>query len=1030
MAAPFVGRRRELDTLSQASVEAAAGRRRLLVVRGDPGVGKTFLADRAVAEAEANGFRAVWGRCWPHGGAPPLWPWQPMLSELLGKRGETLLADDPGDERVDPERFARFAAVAERLREAAAEQPLMLVIDDVHAADAGTLLLVRFIARTLDRTRLLILLLRRDVIPDDPAIAEVVDSVERDATVLPLVPFDLRETIALLSASTAEPDPSTVITLTRVTGGNPLLLTRAIAAGASGATDATVTSAISDAVATLPPADRILVGVASVIGNGATVGEIASVSGASTAAVAGALRAAAERALLHVERDEVRFEHDLIHDAVLETVGETERLAAHAAMADLLADDDRVEQLTRRAHHALAAVPLSAERAAVAVEASVAAARAMRRGFAYERAAALFADAIATSEHLPRRSAWASLPVEHAEAVLACGRLAEARRLFRHAVDVADDDRDTITLARAAAGLGGVWLNEHRDPIDQQRMLASQRRALVALGDDQLPLRRRLEMRLAAEAVYDGAPVEPVREALARARECGDGSVLAEALSLAHHALMAPGSATELLPLAEELIVVASAAGEGLLAVMGLMWRTVDLYQLDRPGAERSLGELRQRVDALGCMSIAYVVALIDVMRMTREGRIDEAEEAARAAFELGTAVGDADATGYYAAHVMRIRSLQGREAELLELVPTVVDSPLMMARERALRASIAGVAARAGDTERARSILGGMRPADIVPSSTSLVALASLADVAIALDDPVLARDVYAALRPFASLPLVPSLAVTCLGSAERPLALAAQAFGDHPLALEHFERALAADERIGNRPMAAIAKAELARALAVSGGGRARAELLLSVAIEEAASMGMTARRAEWVEWLAALDANPQAAPACTVQRIGNRWVVVSGASRAEVPNLVGMQYVKVLVDRPGEDVAAAELAGAGVIDGARHEVVDRQTLDSYRVRVRELDAEIAEADDDADIARAESLRLEREDLRDELSRVLGLSGSQRTFTDTSERARTAVAKAVKRAIDAVEEVEPKLAEHLRNSIVTGRVCRYDPR
>lgn len=1028
MATPFVGRRRELDTLSQASVEAAAGRRRLLVVRGDPGVGKTFLAERAVADAEASGFRAVWGRCWPHGGAPPLWPWQPMLAELLGKRGETLLADDPGDERVDPERFARFSAVADRLREAAADQPIMLVVDDVHAADAGTLLLARFIARTLDRARVLILLLRRDVVPDDPAIAEIVESVEHDATVLPLAPFDLRETIELLSASTSEPDPSTVITLTRVTGGNPLLLTRAIAAAASGATDAAVTSAISGAVATLSAADRRLVGVASVIGNGATVSEITGVSGAPPSAVVGALGAAGERALLHVERDEVRFEHDLIRDAVLETVGEAERLAAHAAMADLLADDDRVEQLTRRAYHALAAAPLAAERAAIAVEASASAARAMRRGFAYERAASLFADAIATSERLPRRTAWASLPVEHAEAVLACGRLAEARRLFRHAVDVAEGDRDSVTLARAAAGLGGVWLNEHRDPIEQQRMLASQRRALAALGDDQLALRRRLEMRLAAEAVYEDAPVEPVRAALARARECGDGAVLAEALSLAHHALMAPGSADELLPMAEELVAVASAAGEGLLAVMGLMWRTVDLYQLDRPGAERSLGELRQRVDALGCMSIAYVVALIDVMRMTRDGRIEEAEEAARAAYELGVAVGDADATGYYAAHVMRIRSLQGREAELLELVPVVVESPLMMARERALRASIAGVAARAGDTERARSILGGMGPADIVPSSTSLVALASLADVAVALDDSVLAREVYAALAPFASLPLVPSLAVTCLGSVERPLALAATAFGDTALALDHFERALAADERIGNRPMAAIAKAELARALAASGDSRARAELLLSVAIEEAESMGMTARRADWIEWLAELGTT-QASRRCTVDRIGNRWIVNAGTLRAEVPNLVGMQYVKVLVDRPGEDIPASELAGAGLMDGARHELADRQTLDHYRQRVRELDAEIAEADDDADLARAESLRLEREDLRDELSRVLGLGGGQRTFTDASERARTAVAKAVKRAIDAVDEVEPKLASHLRESIITGRVCRYDP-
>jgi hypothetical protein len=407
---------------------------------------------------------------------------------------------------------------------------------------------------------------------------------------------------------------------------------------------------------------------------------------------------------------------------------------------------------------------------------------------------------------------------------------------------------------------------------------------------------------------------------------------------------------------------------------------------------------------------------------------LTEAEEAARVAYERGVAAGDADATAYYAAHMMRIRSLQGREAELLDLVQGVVDSPVMMARERALRASVAGIAARAGDVERTRLILGGMGAADIVPSSTSLVALASLADVAIALGDAALARDVYAALEPFAALPLVPSLAVTCLGSVERALALAATAFGDHILALEHYERAVVACEQIGNRPMTAIGRAELARALAAAGGSPARAASLLALAIEEAEAMGLTARRDEWSGWLAELDATVEA-PRCTVTRAGSRWVVAMGGLRADVPNLVGMQYVKALVDRPGDDVPAAELVGAGVVDGARHDVVDRQTLERYRQRVRELDAEIAEADDDADLARAEALRLERDELREELGRVLGIGGAQRTFTDASERARTAVAKAVKRAIEAIDEIEPQLGKHLRDSIVTGRMCRYRP-
>jgi hypothetical protein len=1030
MGTPFVGRRRELDSLAEAGVEAASGRPRLIAIWGDPGVGKTFLAERAAEQAEAAGFRVVWGRCWPHGGAPPLWPWQPMLAELLGSRGELLLADDPGDERVDPERFARFAAVADRLRAAAREQPLMLVIDDVHAADAGALLLVRFVVRTLDRSALLILLIRRsgeDAL--DPALVDLVDSVERDATVMPLAPFDLRETIALLSTATRHDlDPATLITLTRVTGGNPLLLARAIAAGAPGTRGSPVLHAISGAIDDLPVDARRVLGVAATIGTRATVREICSVRPDLAGSVGGALRLALERALIAVDRELITFEHDLIRDAALDALADDDRLAVHAAMTRLLEGDPRIEQTTRRARHALAASSLSDDHAATAVDAAADAARAMRRGFGHEGAAAMFADAIAVSAHLPPRRDWASIPVEHAEMVLVCGRLGEARELFAGAVDRCERDGDSLLLARAAIGLGGLWLNEHRDPVEHHRMLAVQRRALAGLGDDHPDLRSRLSTRLAAEAVYEGGSVDLLREALDAARRCGDGTALAEALSLSHHALMAPGAGRELLPLADELIAVASASGEGLLALMGLMWRTVDLFQMQRTEAERSLAELRRRVDAIGCRSLAYIVATIDVMRLIREGRLDEAESAASAAYERGVEVGDADATGYYAAHLLTIRFLQGRDGELLDLAEEVATSPTVMMRERGLRASAAGIAARSGDVERARTILGEMGVDDIAPSSTSLVALAGLADVALALGDAELGRRVYDALEPHAALPLVPSLAVTCLGSTERPLGLAALAFGDPQLAVAHFERALVGDEQLAHRPMVAVAKAELGRALVAAGDSSERPRTLLASAIEDAEAMRLTGRRADWMSWIDRLGAERSPA-VLSVERAGANWVVTSGPRRADVPHLIGMQYLKALVDRPGEDIAATELCGASVVDGARHEMADRRTLDSYRERVREIDAEIAEADADADIGRAEKLRFERDDLREELSRVLGLGGSQRTFADSSERARTAVHKAMKRAFEAIGAVEPALGEQLRASVTTGRTCRYDP-
>jgi hypothetical protein len=424
---------------------------------------------------------------------------------------------------------------------------------------------------------------------------------------------------------------------------------------------------------------------------------------------------------------------------------------------------------------------------------------------------------------------------------------------------------------------------------------------------------------------------------------------------------------------------------------------------------------------------MSYLVSSFDVMKLIREGRLDEAESAAAAAYERGVEVGDNDATGYYAAPLLTIRFLQGRDVELLDLAEEVAMSPTLTDRERGLRAAAAGIAARAGDVERARTILGETGVADIAPSSTSLVALAGLADVAVALADPELARGVYDALQPLAGLPLVPSLAVTCLGSTERPLGLAAAAFGEPQLAVEHLERALAADEQLSHRPMVAIAKAELARALVAAGGARDRAESLLASAIEDAETMHLTGRHAEWLAW--ADDLTVERPASLAIARAGPNWVVTGGGLRADVPHLIGMQYLAELVARPAQDIPALELCGASVVDGARHEMADRRTLESYRQRVRELDAAIAEADDDADIGRAEKLRDERDELREELSRVLGLGGSQRTFTDSSERARTAVHKAVKRALDSITAVEPTLGEHLRASVTTGRTCRYDP-
>ena len=191
------------------------------------------------------------------------------------------------------------------------------------------------------------------------------------------------------------------------------------------------------------------------------------------------------------------------------------------------------------------------------------------------------------------------LHVEWAEAVLACGKLAEARPLFRRAAQLAEVEGDVPALARAALGLGGVWLREHRLTDETARVDALQRRALAALppeAPEAIVLRARLVARLAAEDAYRGGPIAPVIAAVDAARRTGDAQALAEALSLCHHVLLSPEHSHARPALADELIAAAAAAGDGLLTLIGLCWRAADLFLtlLDhqilhlRPGKNRA----------------------------------------------------------------------------------------------------------------------------------------------------------------------------------------------------------------------------------------------------------------------------------------------------------------------------------------------------------------------------------------------------------------------------------------------------------
>ena len=614
-----------------------------------------------------------------------------------------------------------------------------------------------------------------------------------------------------------------------------------------------VERAAGSAIASLTADHRRLVALAAVVGTEVRSPDVAAMARCDPSVAHEALAAASQRGLMRLGPAGWSFAEGVVRQLALAMLTPLQCLDAHAAAAAIAPADQRPDAAFRRARHSLVAASRSDADAAIAVGICQRAARVLRGHWRYADAADQLESAVALAGRLWPPASYVDLLLDLGEALQACGRLAAARETFDRCVAAAQSAGDPLALARAALGLGGVWLNEDRGQAERARMLRLVSAALAELPPDEAGLRARLQCRLAAEGVYDGQPVTPVHDALRAARQVGDPRVLTEVLSLCHHALLAPEHLDERMPIADELIGVAAAAGDGVGAVFGLLWKAVNLIHAGDVRAGRALNEVRERAGAIGCRSVSYVVAAIDVMRLIRDGRLEEAEHAAGECFELGVSVGDADATGYYAAHLLTIRWLQDRDGELLELARDIASSSTLVAPEFAFRAAAAAIAARAGMDDEARVAIrqltaGGLD--GLARSSSWLIGMVTLLEAARVLGDIELAREVAVHVEPYADRPAVASLGVTCFGSVLRPLGLAALTWGDADRAVSTLAQAVDHNIALGNRPFTAIARAELAEALVARGspGDRARAADLLAQAAGAAADLGLSTRGERW--------------------------------------------------------------------------------------------------------------------------------------------------------------------------------------
>jgi hypothetical protein len=612
-----------------------------------------------------------------------------------------------------------------------------------------------------------------------------------------------------------------------------------------------------------------------------------------------------------------------------------------------------------------------------------------------------------------------------------------SRHWFDLAYRAAEQAGDPDTMALAALGLAGVRADEHRT-AEASALVQSRLEQALTLVDPRSPVALRLRIRLTGEADYRAGQHTAILAMLEEARHAADPLARMEALSLGHHCVLGPEHGELRRALAGELIKESSRTGHRSGLVMGQLWQTVGLFLDGDRHAERQLGDLRATLARRGHLAAGLAVGAIEVMLAIRAGRLAEAESLTKAAFERGTAAGEIDATGWYAAQLVAIRWYQGRLADLLPMLTELVHSPTLSAVDNAPFSALAVAAANAGDCRTAASTLArlcGRDLADLPRSGSWLATMHGIVEAAYLLDDAETAARAYQLLEPFAHLPVLTGLAVSCFGSAEHTLGVASLTTGDMDRAVEHFRRAVAGNLALGHWPALRASRMRYAEALTRRGLPED-----ITVAYHEFAAAeqdGLTMGLAAPGEPKLAESWESVGLPA-TCTREGRGWRVEVGTRSVLVGHSIGMLHLAVLLANPKAEIPAIELAagvgalgnpGGGHTGMSAQPMLDPAAIRQYRKRLSQVRAEIDEIEASGEPERVARARAERDWLLGELGASTGHGGRVRRIPDSAEHARVAVGKAIRRAIARIGEADPLTGEHLRRRVHTGMRCWYLP-
>ena len=886
----FVGRQAQLERLRDAWRQVGTAQRRLALLGGEAGVGKTRLAAQFAAEVHAGGATVLYGRCEQE----PLRSYQPFIEALRHELRHGGLAADPacagdlaelariipearGDATapaaapaatLDPEteRYRLFEAVARLVARVTERAPLLLVLDDLHWIDRPTLLLLRHLLRHPDPARLLVLgMARRLELSDDHPAMELIADLRREHRFdhVALAGLSDREADALVAARLgAAPSAAFVHGLREQTEGNPFFMeeslralveARVVERGARAQAGALASIGVPDSVADVilrrlarvSELAREALAIGATTGREFDLGVVQGVLDSSAEAVIAALEEAIDAGLVVEVAESVdrfAFSHALARDAIYGRLSRTRRLRLHLRVADALeAADASVVELAR---HCFAAREIGA--AARAVRYAVLAGHEAARSFAYEDAVEHYRRALEAIAADP-----AAQESERCDILLALGRVqwragdGQARATYLEAAASARERGHGEQLAWAALGLGERYWEGNATDRHFAPMIAE---VVRVLPDEDSTLRARIMGRMAENQHFSaqaGFGIALSAEALAMARRLGDPETLLLTLMSRHVTLLHIEHLDERVALAEEVLEL---SGEhAALRAEALHWRLLDVFELGSPEAvRRDFAELTALAAGLRQPLLEHLAAGWQGVFALLGGEVEAAERHALRCFELGRRAQVAHASSYLAGMLFTLRRQQGRVGELLaEMEALVVGRSANLAWTAALAlAQVETGAGQAGREHYEPLVADGLRavPRDWYWFFTAVL----LAETACALPDREGAAELYERLAPFADR-YVQVIFAANWGSVQRVLGMLARVLGRHAEAERHFRAALDANARIGAVLMTAETQCEYAAMLLArdAPGDRERATTLAGLVERFAAPRGLEGLR-----------------------------------------------------------------------------------------------------------------------------------------------------------------------------------------